>query len=182
MHEAEIFRRHELGGDTAVLVGLHLRDLVGDRSELAAEIFGDRRLPASLHGGPDELDFLIGREAFAAHDHRRAHGTMLRRHAQTSHKAAGRLADRHFRSELGRSRRGGRGGVERERKRKRIGKRSHSPIYDAEHHADSLPLSYFLAGGGVTVIAASATWNCEVTRLNGSQVRVLPCRSVTVAL
>src|SRR4051794_20896690 len=103
MHEAEIFRSHEIGGDTAVLISLQLRDLVGDRSELPAQIFSNRRLPASLHAGPDELDFLIGREALAADGYRRAHGAMLRRHRQTSHKPSGRLADRHFRSKLGRS-------------------------------------------------------------------------------
>src|SRR5262245_14764926 len=117
MHEAKVFRSHEIGGDTAVLVSLQLRDLVGDRSKLSPQIFGNRRLPASLHSGPDELDFLIGREALAADGYRRAYGAMLRRDSQASYKAAGRLAERYFRSEIGRSRCGRRGGVERERKR-----------------------------------------------------------------
>src|SRR5262249_49493850 len=88
----------------------------------------------SLHRGPDELNLLLGREPLAAHGHRRTHGTLLRRDTQASHKAAGRFTERHFRSKVGRSRRGKRGRVECERKRERAGKRDHSPVYDAGYH------------------------------------------------
>ena len=110
--ETEILGRDEARGDAARLVAPRGCNAITDRREFAAVIFGDGDLPASLHRPPDEIEFLLGGKCLAADGNVRARRTALRRDAELSHKAARRLRERHFGTELGGARCGERLGRE----------------------------------------------------------------------
>src|SRR4051794_25643420 len=91
VHEAEIFRRHEMRGDVAGFVACHGGDPVGDRRELAAVIFRDRHVPLALDGAPDQVEFLLGGKTLAADGNGRADRAVLGRGAEPSDKTTHRL-------------------------------------------------------------------------------------------
>ena len=105
VHEAEIVGRHERRGNAAGGVALDGGDPIGGRLVVAAVVLGVRHLPAARHGAPDEIEFLVGGEAFAGHRHRRSDRTMRRADPEPPHIAARRLGERRCRAEFGRARR-----------------------------------------------------------------------------
>ena len=140
--KAEILRRDEARRDAAGLVALHRRDPIGDRREFAAEIFGNRDLPAPLHGAPDQLEFLPGGKALAGDRERRADRAVLGRDLQPADIAAGRLGERHFRPELGRTRRResrlSAGNRQGERASECANERDRAPVFAANAHGGLL--------------------------------------------
>ena len=88
VQKPEVFRRDEGRGDATVLVALHRRDPIGDRSVVATVVLGDRDLPAPFHGTPDQLEFAFRRKALSGHGQRRARRAVLRGDAEASDIAA----------------------------------------------------------------------------------------------